>query len=242
MTSANRRLRIPGSALRAAPDDREASIRIDRKIAQPQIGKAALLPQTEERPVDGEPQRVVAALDRDADALAEVSALDERPAHERAAAAGIRAVEPEGEVERICEQEIDLAAPQRLARRVGGRIGAHLRLGEQVAQVLLVRGAGHYRDLLALDVLRAHVVELAAGTYGEASDRPVIGIAEAGPLARVGGDRDRGDGGVAAIVIERVDQRVEPAHLHRAGDVQFLADLAREIDVEADRIAIRSGV
>src|SRR5690349_5261133 len=107
------------------------SIRIDREISQPQVGEAALLPEPEQAPVDGEPQRVVAALDRDADALAEVAALEERAARERAAVARVGAVEPERQREAVAEQEIDLAPPQRLARELGGPVGAHLGLGEQ---------------------------------------------------------------------------------------------------------------
>src|SRR5262245_19031681 len=103
-------------------------IRIDREIPQPQVGEAALFPQAKQAPVDGEPQRVVAALDRDADALAEVAALDERPARECAAVSRIRAVEPEREGETIAEQEVDLAPPQRLACDLGGLVRAHLGL------------------------------------------------------------------------------------------------------------------
>src|SRR6185369_7524965 len=71
------------------------SIRADRKIAQPQIGEAALLPQPEQRPVERLPQQVVAPPDRDADALTEEAALDVRPAAEHAAVLRVGAVEPE---------------------------------------------------------------------------------------------------------------------------------------------------
>src|SRR5262249_26648639 len=80
-----------------------ALIRIDREIPQPQVGEAALLPQAKQAPVDGEAQRVVAALDRDADALAEVAALDERAAREGAAVARVGAVEPERERKSVAE-------------------------------------------------------------------------------------------------------------------------------------------
>jgi len=76
----------------------------------------------------------------------------------------------------------------------------------------------------------------------EARHRPVIGIAEVGALARVGRDRDGGDRGVAPVVVERVEQRIEAPHLHRAGDVQLLADRPREVDVEARRIAVRTRI
>src|SRR5215471_2646010 len=107
------------------------SVRIDRKIPQPQVGEAAFLPQAKQAPVEREPQRVVAAFDRDADALAEVAALDERPAREDAAVAGVGAVEPERQRKAVAEQEIDLAPPECLARQFGGLVRAHVGLGEQ---------------------------------------------------------------------------------------------------------------
>ena len=76
----------------------------------------------------------------------------------------------------------------------------------------------------------------------EARRGAVIGIGEIGAAARVRRDRDRGHHRVAAVFVERRHQRVEPAHLHRAGDLQLLADHPREIDVEAGRIAVRAGI
>src|SRR5260370_38539633 len=103
-------------------------------MAQPQVGEAALLPLPEQRPVQGLPQQVVAALDRDADALAEEAAFQERAAAEGAAAARIGAVEPEGERDAVAEQQIDVAVAQRRARRVGVRIGPYLGLGEHLLE------------------------------------------------------------------------------------------------------------
>src|SRR5450631_249993 len=71
------------------------SERTHRKIAQPQIGVAALFPDPEQRPVQSLPQQVVALAHGDADALAEIAAFDKRPAGERAAFARIGAVDPE---------------------------------------------------------------------------------------------------------------------------------------------------
>src|ERR1700759_2327647 len=96
--------------------------RADGKIAQPQIGVAAFFPQSEQRPVQRLPQQVVALADRDADALAEIPALDERTTAERAAFAGVGAVDPEGQRDGVAENEIDLAAAQRLAQRVVVRV------------------------------------------------------------------------------------------------------------------------
>src|ERR1700750_168006 len=92
------------------------SERADGEVAQPQVGELALLPQTEQTPVQGLAQGVVAAADRNADALAEIAALGEGTALERAAPGGIGSVEPERERDAVAEQEIDLAAPQRFAR------------------------------------------------------------------------------------------------------------------------------
>src|ERR1700732_3748696 len=100
--------------------------RTDRKIAQPQVGIAALFPKPEQRPVQRLPQQVVALAHRDADAFAEVAAFDKRSAREHAAVTRIRAVDPERERDRIAEDEIDLAAPQRDAQRFIIRIGVQL--------------------------------------------------------------------------------------------------------------------
>src|SRR6202040_1247344 len=104
----------------------------------------------EQRPVERLAQRVVAAPHGDADAFAEVAALGERAAAEPAAVPGIRAVEPEGDLDSVAEQKIDLAAAQPLARGLPGGIGLRLRLGEESLGVSLVRGPGDHGDLLAL--------------------------------------------------------------------------------------------
>src|SRR5947209_16710531 len=87
--------------------------RADGKIAQPQIGVAALFPQPEQRPVQRLPQQVVALAHRDPNALAEIPALDKRAAAEGAALLRIGAVDPERQRDCVAEDEIDLAAPQR---------------------------------------------------------------------------------------------------------------------------------
>ena len=87
------------------------------KYRSHRVGEAALLPEPEQRPVERLAQRVVAALDRDADAFAEIAALGERTADEFAAAGGVGPVEPEGERDAVAEQQVGLALAQRLARR-----------------------------------------------------------------------------------------------------------------------------
>src|SRR5258707_2564297 len=89
------------------------SERADGKIAQPQVGVAAFFPDPEQRPVQRLAQQVVALAHGDADALAEKAALDERPARERAAFGRVGAVDPERQRDRIAEDEVYLAAPQR---------------------------------------------------------------------------------------------------------------------------------
>src|SRR5580698_2525792 len=59
--------------------------RTHRKIAQPQVGIAAPFPEPEQRPVQSLPQHVIALAHGDADALAEIAALDEWTAAEGAA-------------------------------------------------------------------------------------------------------------------------------------------------------------
>jgi hypothetical protein len=61
-------------------------------------------------------------------------------------------------------------------------------------------------------------------------------------LARKGRrHRHGGDDGVAAIAGDRIDQRLEPAHLHGAGNLDLVAQRARQIDIEAGRIAVGAG-
>src|SRR5258708_4649473 len=81
------------------------SKRADRKVSQPQIGETAFFPDPEQRPVQRLPQQVVAFAHRDADALAEVAALDEGAAGERAAFARIGAVDPERQRDRVAKDE-----------------------------------------------------------------------------------------------------------------------------------------
>src|SRR5580704_16172135 len=85
--------------------------RAHRKIAQPQIGVAAFFPDPEQRPVQRLPQQVVALAHGNPDAFAEKTAFDEWPARERAAIAGVGAVDPERQRDRVAKDEIDLAAP-----------------------------------------------------------------------------------------------------------------------------------
>src|ERR1700683_3185017 len=89
------------------------SERADREIAQPQIGEAPLLPHPEHRPVQRQPDRIVALLDRDAYALAEIAAVHVGAAPEGATIARIGAVEPERQRHRVAEQEVDVALAQR---------------------------------------------------------------------------------------------------------------------------------
>src|SRR6201987_3930308 len=108
-------LEIPGLVLRPIPECRNLKLleRAHRKIAQPQIGVAAFFPDPEQRPVQRLAQEIVALAHRDADALAEIAALDERPAGEGAAFTRIRAVDPEGERDGVAEDQVDLAAAKR---------------------------------------------------------------------------------------------------------------------------------
>src|ERR1700741_4821012 len=99
--------------MRSIEPEMTNSERADREIMQPQIGVAAFFPDPEQRPVQRLPQQIVALAHADADALAEITALDERTAGERAAIAGVGAVDPERQRDRVAKNEIDLAAAQR---------------------------------------------------------------------------------------------------------------------------------
>src|SRR4051812_7917288 len=96
--------------LRFARNDEKLK-RADGKIAQPQIGVAAFFPESEQRPVQRLPQQIVALADGDADAFAEITALDKGPAREGAAFGRVGAVDPERQRDGIAEDEIDLAPP-----------------------------------------------------------------------------------------------------------------------------------
>src|ERR1043166_9094601 len=113
--------------------------RADWKISEPQIRELALLPDPEQGVVQRQPDRIVAAFDRDADALAEVAAVEIGTAAERTAVLGIGAVEPERERDRVAEHQVDVAALEREAGDIGVRIGARLDLGEQRFEIGLVR-------------------------------------------------------------------------------------------------------
>ncbi len=102
-----------------------------------------------------------------------------------------------------------------------------------------MRRAGDDRDLLAGDQFRQHVADRTVGARHKTRRRAVIGIAEIGARARLRRGGDRGDHRVAAIVGERIEQRVERPRLDGARDLDLVADQARQIDVESDRIAVR---
>src|SRR5579859_186816 len=92
------------------------SERAHREIAQPQIGVAAFFPDAKQRPVQRLPEQIVALAYRNADALAEIAALDERPAGEGAAIVRIGAIDPERQRNPVAEDEVDLAAAEQIGR------------------------------------------------------------------------------------------------------------------------------
>src|SRR3981189_2331880 len=143
----------PRFSTRAAACSGTSSKRTDREIAQPQVGEAALLPDPEQRPIQRQPDHLIALSDCDADAFAEIAVVGVGTAAKGAAIFGIRAIEPERERDRVTKQEIDLASPQSGARGVRVRIGPDLDLGKQSLKIALARGAGDHRDLLALEPL-----------------------------------------------------------------------------------------
>src|SRR5947207_13326635 len=89
------------------------SKRADRKIPQPQIGEAALLPHPKQRPVQREPHRIVALAHGDANAFAEIAAVEIAPAAKRAAILRIGAVEPERQRAGVAGKKVHVTSPQR---------------------------------------------------------------------------------------------------------------------------------
>src|SRR5262249_45091351 len=155
---------------------------------------------------------------------------------------GTACVEPEGERDRIPEQKIDLAPPQCEPRRLVARIAANFGLGKQSFKIRLVRGAGDDADLLSLEPLRQRILNRRIALGHETRRRAVIGIGEIDPVAYVHGCRDRRDRGIALVAVERRNERLKAAHLNGAGELELLAQHAREIDVEALRVTVRTAI
>ncbi|MGY3295100.1 hypothetical protein ACVWWP_008167 [Bradyrhizobium sp. LM3.6] len=105
-----------------------------------------------------------------------------------------------------------------------------------------MRGAGDDADLLALEIFGPDLRHHRVLARGEARRHAVIGIGEVDAGAELRAHRHRGNDGIAPVGSERVHQRLEAAHLHRAGDLDLLTQRAGEIDVEAGRIAVGAGV
>src|SRR5581483_5375282 len=124
--------------------------RTDRKIAQPQVGETAVFPQAEQRPIESAAQHLIILADGDADAFAEIAALEVRAAEKFAAFARGAAVEPKGKRNAVAENKVDLAFHQSRACCFRVRIGMQFGFGEQRFQVCLVSGAGDHSDFLAL--------------------------------------------------------------------------------------------
>src|SRR3974377_1842830 len=178
------------------------SKRADWKIAQPQVGKLALLPQSEQRPVECLPQQIVTAANRDADALTDRTASAMGPAAEFAAASGVGPVQPKGERDAVAEQKVNLAFLQRVTRRFLIGIRMQLGLSKQRPQIGLMRGTGHHRNLAALRCLGAGVVEVEVAPRHKTRRRAVIGIAEIYVLAHLRRLGDRGDHRVAVVAVQ----------------------------------------
>src|SRR5262249_10871252 len=120
------------------PDDGSSEHPL-REVAQQQLLVAPALPQALERGVDHVLERDVAALDGDADAIAEILGLNERPASELAACLRGGAVEPERQADAVIEQQVDRAGDERVARQLHRLVGPDRAVAEEGAQVGLVR-------------------------------------------------------------------------------------------------------
>ena len=131
---------------------------------------------------------------------------------------------------------------ERGAQRVVVGIAVQLGVGEHRLQIGLMRGARDDADLLAFEIFGPDLRHHRVLARGEARRHAVIGIGEVDARAQLRAHRHRGDDGVAPVRGERIDQRLEAAHLHGAGDLDLLAQRAGEIDVEAGRIAVGAGV
>ena len=105
-----------------------------------------------------------------------------------------------------------------------------------------MRGAGRHRDLLALEPLGQRIFYCRIPLRHETRRRAVVGISEIDVGAHRPRRRDGCDGSIPLIAVERRNKRFEAAHLDCAGELELLAQHARQIDVEALRIPVRPGV
>ena len=105
-----------------------------------------------------------------------------------------------------------------------------------------MRGLADDPHLASFEALGAHVLDLRVAAGDEAGRGTVVGIGEVDAAPHVARHRQRSDDGIAAVFRQRVDQGIEPAHLHGAVDLQLLADESRQIDVETGRIAVAAGI
>src|SRR5262249_61273587 len=120
--------------------------------------------------------RVVAAPDRHADPCAELTALGERTAPEHAATGGVGSVEPERERDAVAEQEIGLAATQRLTRGLRVGIGTDLDLREERLEIGFMRRRGDHGHLAALEPLRTHGLDTGIPPLAEARRRAALPV------------------------------------------------------------------
>ena len=114
-------------------------------------------------------------------------------------------------------------------------------VGEHRLEIGLVRGAGDGADFLAFEIFRANLRHHGVAPRHEPRRRPVIGIGEIDAGAQLRRHRQRGDDGIAAVARDRIEQGLEPPHLDGAGDLDLLAKLPRQIDIEAGGIAVGAG-
>src|SRR5262245_10238982 len=105
------------------------------EVAQQQLLVAAALAHPLQGRVDHGLELGVAAVDGDADTVAEELGLGERSTLELAAGLGGRAVEPERQAHAVVEQEVDLAYDQGVAGELRRLVGTDRAVTEERAQV-----------------------------------------------------------------------------------------------------------
>src|SRR5215510_3267726 len=101
-----------------------------------------------------------------------------------------------------------------------------------------MRSSRNDSNLFSFEKFGTDILDRAVTPSNKSGGCAVVGVAEIDARTHFGGCGNRGNDRIAIIAVERSNQCVEPAHLNRAGDLEFFANQPGEIHVETDGGAI----